>query len=190
MSPGCWLIASVLCNLKWYTDFAHFLMMLKMMEKITQEQWAGVNMFASEWRKASWQLRSVSNFDLLPLSTWMTWVARGHRAMWFESFISHWGGWIWTGPGTASHPVPLWLKACVCKRAGCFQGRDLWWRNRAKKKNGQHSHGSPAAGLATTTSDQLRKQTLACGLRKRTQGTPGTQTAVSRKACCCSTETT
>lgn len=118
-----------------------------------------------------WQTHCVSNFDLLPLSTWMTWVAQVHWAMWLESFPRGYDGSELVQPQSPTQS-PLWPKACVCERAGCFQGWDRWWRSRAKKKNGQHSHESPATGSSAVCSDQLSKQTLACSLRKTTHWGP------------------
>ena len=119
----------------------------------------------------SWQPHLVSNVDLLPLCTRMTWVAQGHQAMWFEKFPTGGGGLELVQPQSPTQS-PLWPEACVCEKACCFQGWDGWWRNRVKKENGQQSHESPASGLSIASSDQLSKQTLACSLRKRTRQGP------------------
>ena len=62
--------------------------------------------------------------------------------------VSHWGRWIWTGPATASHPVPLVTRGMCLWESSLFSGPRLMMKKQShKKENGQQSPEPPASGL-------------------------------------------
>lgn len=152
-SLECWQSTSELGNLKWYVGFAHFLMMLKMMQKMMRKHWKGTHTWAQVQgsRKPPGSPPCVSHGDPAAFVHEVGLGGSGPpgHVVWV---VSHWEWWIWTGPATVSHPVPLVAKDMCLWESWILSGGE----------RGDHETEQKRKTVSTATTPKTLALSMAC----------------------------